>query len=179
MPFIVEFWDFTSYMKVLNNVHHCRSASYMEKLISGSCWIGPGLDCDYAFPIDLYLCKSIEEVVMQSEAGSVWQDLWIRSSGCRPSKFIAVSFICVLWHIKLKKGKSEAVLPFFRKFWTCYVYIVAIRKSWIYFFIFQNPHTSELSSGILIVGTFSEIFIFHWPALSDSEARFGSLFFCV
>ena len=75
------------------------------------------LDCDGAFPIDLYLCKSIEEVVMQSEAGSVWQDLWIRSSGCRPSKFIAVSFMCILWYIKLKKGKSETVLPLFSKFW--------------------------------------------------------------
>ena len=104
-------------MKVLTIVHHYRSALCMEKLISGSCWIGPGLDCDFAFSIDLYLCKSIGEVIMQSELGLVWQDLGFRSSVCRPSKFIAVSFMCILWHIKLKKGKSETVLPLFSKFW--------------------------------------------------------------
>ena len=54
---------------------------------------------------------------MQSEFGLIWQDLGIRSSVYRPSKFISVSFMCVLWLIKFKKGKRETVLPFFNKLW--------------------------------------------------------------
>ena len=55
------------------------------------------------FPIGLYLCKSIGEVIMQSEFGLAWQDLGIRLdrdifclSVCRPSNVIAVSFMWVL-----------------------------------------------------------------------------------
>ena len=89
---------------------------------------------------------------MQSEFGLIWQDLGIRSFVYRPSKFISVSF---MWHIKFKKGKRETVLPFFNKLWDL-LCIYSCHTEILDLFFFLSD-----CSGIPVVGTFSEIFIFH------------------